>query len=110
MALLQGDLRITGNISAANYPPKMEDLDGVYQDTWDVTEPTQKDFPLVHGLGAKFLRCNVYDLDLNCEVFPNVEYTGIGRLTVHFAAAPGAGKRFKFVVSYHGETDNEEEE
>lgn len=81
---------------------------GVYEDYWDVEEPTQKDFFLEHKLAAKFVRCNVYDVQLDREVFPDVEYTGIGKLTVHFGAAQEVGKRFKFVVTYHGEKDEEE--
>ena len=79
---------------------------GVYEDYWDVEEPTQKDFFLEHKLAAKFVRCNVYDVQLDREVFPDVEYTDIGKLTVHFGAAQEAGKRFKFVVTYHGEKDD----
>lgn len=82
---------------------------GVYQDYWEVEDPTQKDFFLEHNFAAKFVRCNVYDVQLDCEIFPNVEYTDIGKLTVHFAEAPGAGKRFKFIVTYHGETEEQEE-
>lgn len=83
---------------------------GVYEDYWEVTEPTQTDFYLEHKLAAKFVRCNVYDVQLEREVFPDVEYTGIGKLTVHFGSAQEVGKRFKFVVTYHGESDIEEQE
>lgn len=75
---------------------------------WDVTEQTQKDFVIEHGFGAKFLRCNVYDVDGGYEVFPAITYEGVGRLTVRFAEAPGNGKRFKIVITYHGETGEED--
>lgn len=76
---------------------------------WDVTEATQRDFVIEHGFGAKFLRCNVYDVIEGYEVFPAITYEGIGRLTVRFADAPGEGKKFKIIITYHGETDEEEE-
>lgn len=105
-----GNLFVQGDIHAANYPPKYDPSEGVYQDYWDVLEPTQKDFVIDHPFNAKFVRCNVYDTEIDREVITDVRYDRIGRLTVRFAEAPGVGKRFKIVITYHGETDEEEEE
>ena len=78
--------------------------------TWEIREDNagQNVYYIQHGFGAKFLRCNVYDLDADCEVFPAINYEGIGLLSVGFAAPPAVGKKFKIVITYHGETDEEE--
>ena len=95
LALLTGEKWNTGG--AENY-------------TWEIREDNagQNVYYIQHGFGAKFLRCNVYDLDADCEVFPAINYEGVGLLSVGFAAPPAVGKKFKIVITYHGETDEEE--
>ena len=75
--------------------------------TWEITEDNvgQNVYYIQHGFGAKFLRCNVYDLDADCEVFSAINYEGVGLLSVGFAAPPAVGKKFKIVITYHGESD-----
>lgn len=78
---------------------------------WEITPENegQRTYYIQHGFGAKFLRCNVYDVDAECEVFPAIQFHGVGMLTVFFAEPPAVGQKFKIVITYHGESDTEEE-
>lgn len=104
MALLQGDLRITGNLSAANYPPPSSGSDNVEVKEFEVLSAGQDAFYLHHSFGAQFVDVNVYDTVSLRPVFTAVTYPRAGVVCLGFAEPPEVGRKFRVEVILHRDT------
>lgn len=111
MAILDGNLNVTGNISAANYPPKMEDFGGLNGITkiWEITEENagQCVFPIEHPFKTRFLAVRVFDANTGQEVHSAIFFPEIGMIHVVFAEPQPVGSVFRIIVV---EIDSAEEE
>lgn len=100
MALLEGDLHVTGNISAANYPPpgdtEVKEI--------EVLSAGQDAFYLHHSFGAQFVDVNVYDTVSLRPVFTAVTYPRAGVVCLGFAEPPEVGRKFRVEVILHRDT------
>ncbi|MBQ6158978.1 MAG: hypothetical protein IJJ20_08225 [Thermoguttaceae bacterium] len=103
MALLQGDLRITGNLSAANYPPAAD----TEVKEIEVMSADQDAFYLHHGFGAQFVDVNVYDTVSLRPVFTAVTYPRAGVVCLGFAEPPDVGRKFRVEIIRHTDTNTQ---
>lgn len=97
MARLDGDLNVTGNISAANYPPP--DSGGGGREIATITGDGKKRvFFLTHTLGVKEVQVSVYTFDWKLCI-ARVVLQSIGNFAVTFANPPGLNEVFNIVVT-----------
>lgn len=102
MARLDGNLNVTGNISAANYPPKISDLAATEEHAWEVTTEGQRVFTILHGFGSRFLEVILYDKDTYKQAFAAVTFPEPGTVEVCFAEPPKIGRKFLIVIIDNG--------
>ena len=106
MALLEGDLHITGNISAANYPPPSSGGADAEVKEIEVLSEGQVAFYVHHSFGAQFVEVNVYDTVSLRPVFTAVTYPRAGVVCLGFADPPEVGRKFRVVIILHSETNS----
>lgn len=96
MARLDGDLNVTGNISAANYPPP--DSGSVGRETATITGDGETvNFFLSHTLGVKDVSVSVYAPDGSlCLV--RIALTSVGNFVVQFVDPPAENETFKVII------------
>lgn len=102
MALLDGNLHVTGNISAANYPPPGD----AEVTEIEVLSEGQVAFYVHHSFGAQFVEVNVYDTVSLRPVFTAVTYPRAGVVCLGFADPPEVGRKFRVVIILHSETNS----
>lgn len=101
MALLDGNLHVTGNISAANYPPAAD----TEVKEIEVMSADQDAFYVHHGFGAQFVDVNVYDTVSLRPVFTAVTYPRAGVVCLGFAEPPAVGRKFRVEIILHKDTN-----
>ena len=104
MARLEGDLHVTGNISAANYPPPSSGGADTEVTEIEVLSAGQDAFYLHHSFGAQFVDVNVYDTVSLRPVFTAVTYPRAGVVCLGFAEPPEVGRKFRVEVILHRDT------
>ena len=106
MAFLNGNLNVTGNITAANYPP-----DACAKEfEWSVTDSTadQHVYFFDHTFDSRWLEVHVYDTVSGQCIYPAIRYPTATRVAVCFADPPAVGRAFKTILVYNRCLEHEE--
>ncbi|MGI5831400.1 MAG: hypothetical protein ACOX6D_02545 [Thermoguttaceae bacterium] len=94
MAILNGNLRVTGSITADNYPPAP-----AHEVTTITGDGERVLFPLTHTLGVLEVQVSVYALADNSLCLVRTVLQSIGNFVICFADPPQVGESFRVVAT-----------
>ena len=90
MALLEGSLKVTGFVEAAEFR-------GLREESVLTGDGMTRRFRLRHGLGSRFVRMTLYD-GAGRRVYAPYRAVGDSELTVSFYTPPAPGETFTAVI------------